>query len=80
MIPALAGPFLVAFGAIVAAPEAALSGRYIGSWWRLSAVAAFVCLAGLGIWFLSEQAGTAIVIAGSLLAAYSCAFGFRPRA
>ena len=79
-VPAVAGPFLVALGAIIAAPEAGLSGRYIESWWRLTAIAAFICLAGLGVWFLSERAGIAIVIAGSLLAAYSCAFGFRPRA
>ena len=76
--PTVAGPFLVSFGAILAAPESSLRGPWLASWWRLTAIAAFICLIGLGTWFLSDRVGTAIVIVGSLLAAYAVAFGFRP--
>jgi hypothetical protein len=78
-VPTAVGPFLVAFGAIIAAPESSLPGRWLGPWWRLAALSAFVCLVGLGVWFLSERAGTAIVMLGSLPAAFAVAFGYRPR-
>lgn len=77
-IPSVAGPFLVAFGTILAAPEASLPGPWLASWWRIAALAAFTCLFGLGVWFLWDRLGTAIVMFGSLLAAYAVAFGFRP--
>lgn len=76
--PTVAGPFLVSFGAILAAPESSLRGPWLASWWRLTAISAFICLVGLGVWFLSDRAGTSILIAGSLLAAYAVAFGYRP--
>lgn len=77
-VPTVAGPFLIAFGAILAAPESSRPGPWLASWWRLAAIASFAGLVGLGLWFVSERAGTAIVMAGSLLAAYAVAFGFRP--
>lgn len=77
--PIVAGPFLVTGGAILAAPEASLPGVWLGSWWRLTAISAFVCLIGLGIWFVSGQVGTAMVMIGSLGAAFSVAFGPGPR-
>jgi hypothetical protein len=78
--PVVAGPFLVSFGAIIGAPDASTPGPWLESWWRLVAISAFVCLIGLGLWFLLDQAGIAVVMVGSLLAGFAVAFGFRPQA
>lgn len=77
LLPTVAAPFLIAFGAILAAPESSIPGPFLESWWRVAAAAAFICLLGLGLWFLSDRIGTAIVMLGSLVAAYAVAFGFR---
>lgn len=80
VVATVTGVFLVALGTIIAAPESSRPGVGLGNWWRLAAIAAFICLVGLGLWFLSERIGAAIVMGGSLLAAFAVAFGFRPRA
>ena len=76
VIPIVSGSFLVSLGAILAAPESSRPGAWLESWWRLSALSAFVCLVGLGTWLLVPQLGVAVVMAGSLGALFSVAFGY----